>query len=697
METPALEAGRTIAHPDPAEIPRARILIVDDDERNALAITTVLEELGQDLVVARSGEEALRQLLTGDFALILLDLHMPGMDGYETAALIRARRRSQHIPIVFLTAVFRDESHLMQAYASGAVDMVFKPVDPFVLKTKVSVFVQLHLKQAEAAREAELRHHLQEENFRVRTEKLLAEQQLRRTQERQETILKSLAVCFHSRATEPPFATLFASDAIEKLTGFKPARFTADAEFGMARVHPEDVERLRGCLRDAVSTGSYSCEFRWQCQDGSYRTFLDQGVIAAAVNDQGTEIVGTLLDVTDLRLLEEQFVQAQKMEAVGQLTGGIAHDFNNLLTVILGNLDLISRRVTDERLLRQIGAMRHAAERGQSLTGQLLAFSRRQNLSPQTLDVNRLITRFQPLIHHAIGESVSLETQVCAEEVLCDVDPAQLETALLNLVVNARDAMPNGGTLTVSVGFLADDDELLTDCPGDAKGPWFALTVEDTGTGMTQDVIARAFEPFYTTKDVGYGSGLGLSQVYGFVRQSGGFVAIRSTVGAGTRLSICLPVSTKLPTPSVEQGAVTSIAQARTERVLLVEDDSAVLALGIEMLADLGYAVTTASDANSALEILRRGDRIDIIFSDVVMPGGKSGVQLAEEAQSIRPGIGILLTSGYTGEALSRHTGGEASLPVLAKPYRQQELAARLREVLESSSLSGGSERMQQP
>src|SRR5688572_11837567 len=272
------------AYPVAEPVPKARILVVDDDERNAFAITTALEDLGQILVVARSGEEALKQLLRQDFAVILLDLHMPGMDGYETAALIRARQRSRHIPIVFLTAVFRDDSHLLQAYSAGAVDMVFKPVDPFILKSKVSVFVDLYLKQAEVRREAELRHRLQEENFRVRTEKLIAEQALQRSEQRQEAILQSLPVCFHSRAAEPPFPALFVSSTVERLTGFPPQQFLNDPEFGLSRVHPEDVHRVTEALQGAMTTGVYACEFRWRGADDTYRVLLDQGVLAPPVD-----------------------------------------------------------------------------------------------------------------------------------------------------------------------------------------------------------------------------------------------------------------------------------------------------------------------------------------------------------------------------------------------------------------------------
>jgi signal transduction histidine kinase len=673
--------------PQEPGLPRATILVVDDDERNALALTTVLQELGQTLVVAHSGEEALRYLLTEDVAVILLDVHMPGMDGYETAELIRARKRTRHIPIVFLTAVFRDDSHLLQAYSAGAVDMVFKPVDPFILKSKVSIFVDLYLKQAEIQREAELRSRLQEENFRVRTEKILAEQALRRSEERQEAILDSLPVCFHARSTEPPYAASFVSSNVEQLTGFPAHRFVDDPEFGLSRVHPEDVARVAQAFRDAVATGAYSCEFRWRCADDSFRVLLDQGVLAPP--EQGRqEIFGTILDITEQRLLQQQLVQAQKMEAVGQLTGGIAHDFNNLLTVVLGNIDLLGRRFgTDERAQRQLSAMRHAAERGQSLTGQLLAFSRRQRLRPESLDVNALVRGFEPLIRRAIGENIAVETIIGADPAVCEVDASQLETTLLNLAVNARDAMPEGGTLRITVRRVEHDADLAIRHSDATPGPWIVLSMDDTGSGMSREVLNRAFEPFFTTKEPGKGSGLGLSQVYGFVRQSGGFVTLTSSVGAGTQLSIYLPPSSKPMTMPRFVQPVEPATRARSETVLLVEDDAAVLAVAIEMLTDLGYRVITASDAGGALEILRRGRPVDLIFTDVVMPGGKTGVQLADEARALRPQIKVLLTSGYTGEALARHQPNHSDWPIIAKPFRQPDLAASIRKILEGDAL----------
>jgi response regulator RpfG family c-di-GMP phosphodiesterase len=263
--------------PEPDAPLRAKVLIVDDDERNAFAACQALEELGHELIVARSGEEALRHLLFEDIALILLDLHMPGMDGYETAALIRARRRTSRIPIVFLTAVFRDEAHLFQAYSAGAVDVVFKPVDPFILRSKVSVLVDLHLKNQELQRQSEHRRRLLEENFQVKREKLSAERALRQTQERQQAILASLPIVFTARAIEPPFAPIFVSDSVKRLTGFAAERFTREPGFGAGRIHPDDVERVVETVSRARQSGAYACEFRWKCADGQYRSFLDQG------------------------------------------------------------------------------------------------------------------------------------------------------------------------------------------------------------------------------------------------------------------------------------------------------------------------------------------------------------------------------------------------------------------------------------
>jgi signal transduction histidine kinase len=658
---------------------RARILIVDDDERNLFAATSALEELDCEIVQARSGEEALKQLLSEEFAVILLDLHMPGMDGYETAAFIRQRKRTSRVPIVFLTAVFRDEAHIFQAYSAGAVDVVFKPIDPFILRSKVQVLVDLHNKTLEAQTEAEHRQRLLEENIRVQREKAQAERALRRSQERQQAILQSLPMVFHSRSAEPPFQPLFLSNNAQALTGFTAEALVAKPDLASSRIHPDDLPMVIKAVSGAVQSGDYSCEFRWLHADGDYRRFLDQGVLAPAVETGAApEIWGALLDVTEQRSLEEQLAQARKMEAVGQLTGGVAHDFNNLLTVIIGNLDLLARRADlDQRAQRQFGAMRYAAERGSALTRQLLAFSRRQHLSPVALDVNDLIANFAPLLKQAVGEAVTVQLDLEPRELCAEVDSAQLETALLNLAVNARDAMPRGGPLTIETRMLSEAPQGVD---GHAEG-WVRIGIKDSGVGIAPAALERIFEPFFTTKDVGKGSGLGLSQVYGFVQQSGGQITVESEPGSGSSFSLFLKLSAKPVEAAPAPRPALSPKPARG-RLLVVEDDQDVLAVTLEMLSELGYEVATATDAAGALEQIENGAPIDLLFSDVVMPGGCSGAELAHRALAIRPGLKVLLGSGYLGEAGSLV---DDAFEMIDKPYERSTLAARLAAMLEET------------
>jgi HAMP domain-containing protein/CheY-like chemotaxis protein len=408
---------------------------------------------------------------------------------------------------------------------------------------------------------------------------------------------------------------------------------------------------------------------------------VSKGDLTRSITVEASGEVAALKD--NINQMIRNLVQAKKMEAVGQLTGGIAHDFNNLLTVILGNTDLLIRRnAGDDRLQRQFLAIRHAAERGQALTQQLLAFSRRQHLRPQTLDVNTLVRQFEALIRRAVGESIRLEIAQTDKPLVCEVDPSQLEAALLNLAVNSRDAMPKGGSLAIALKYIERDEGLVSQHGASSSGPWIEISVEDSGTGMPKDVLDRAFEPFFTTKEIGKGSGLGLSRVYGFVRQSGGFVTLASNIGVGTRLSIYLPPSEEPIDEPCTLNELRGVSAVRTGTVLVVEDDATVLALVIEMLSDLGFRVITASDAHGALEIIRRGEPIDLIFSDIVMPGGKTGVELAVEARDFLPDVKILLTSGYPGEALAHHHSKQSEWPIISKPFRQTELAGRLQQLL---------------
>jgi signal transduction histidine kinase/DNA-binding response OmpR family regulator len=600
---------------------------------------------------------------------------MPGMDGYETAELLRQRRRTRDTPIVFLTAVFRDEAHLFQAYSAGAIDVVFKPVDPFILRSKVSLLIDLHLKTAALRQEAENRLRLLDENARIHAEKLTAERRLRLSQERQEAILRSLPIVFHSRTAEAPYAPLFVSDSVAGLTGFPPERFVDEPGFGVGRIHPEDVAVVADAHARALETGVYQCEYRWRHADGTYVSLLDQGVLAPAEEGGPPAIFGTLIDNTERRSLEEQLAHARRMEAVGQLTGGVAHDFNNLLTVVLGNVGLLAKANLTARQQRQLDAVRHATERGRSLTQQLLAFSRRQHLSPVVLEVGALIASFAPLLRQAVGEAVTVTLDLDPARLNANVDPAQLESALLNLAVNGRDAMPGGGVLTIATRLL--DAAAAAGRDGLASGEWIEIEVSDTGCGMAADMLERVFEPFFTTKEVGKGSGLGLSQVYGFVRQSGGHVSLESTPGEGSRFRLYLAPSADVAAPTPAPAPAMAVVGG-AEKILAVEDDPAVLGLTVEMLKGLGYTVVTAPNAAKAMKVLRAHPDVDLIFSDMVMPGGVSGLQLARQARKLRPDVHVLLTSGFVGEP-----GCTNEFPLINKPYEEHLLAARLRELLD--------------
>jgi signal transduction histidine kinase/HAMP domain-containing protein len=381
------------------------------------------------------------------------------------------------------------------------------------------------------------------------------------------------------------------------------------------------------------------------------------------------------------RLVEEQLHQSQKMEAVGRLTGGIAHDFNNLLVVISGNLELIEDRATEKDAVQRLAAAaRKAAERGASLTTQLLAFSRRQKLNPKPVCAGNLIREFQDLIRRAVGKDC--EVKLVADDRLwpCHVDPAHLETALLNLALNGRDAMPGGGTLKIEVRNVTLREDTIA---GVAAGPYVRLSVTDTGCGMAPETLDRVFEPFFTTKEVGRGTGLGLSMVYGFVRQSSGHVAIESTVGAGTTVSLHLPKSTQAPDVAMNDVQVKDVP-AGSGRVLVVEDDEDVLDVTSVMLREFGYHVVCARNAAEAIHILTSGKQFDLLFSDVVMPPGITGVELAREAKRLCGDIKVLLTSGNTAEVLARY-GAEDEFPIIGKPFRRVDLAQYLRLVMRAA------------
>ncbi|WP_426266379.1 response regulator [Sphingomonas sp. LHG3443-2] len=534
----------------------ASLLIVDDLDENLLALEALLRADHLTFLRARSGEEALELLLKHDVALALLDVQMPGMDGFELAEFMRGNERSRRVPIIFVTAGSGDTHRRFRGYEAGAVDFIQKPIEPDVLRSKVGVFVDLHQQR---------------------------------------------------------LALASAADQLE----IQVRERTGELELALSRLKEEVADRERA---------------------------------------------------------EASLRQSQKMEAVGQLTGGIAHDFNNMLTGIIGSLDMMRRRLADERydgLQRYVDTALGSAERAAALTHRLLAFARRQPLDPRPLDVAAVLQSAAQLVSHALPEKITLRLDIAEGLPHALADSNQLENAVLNLAVNARDAMPDGGELVISAARADPADAALPQGPGD----YLLIKVTDTGEGMAPEVLDKVFEPFFTTKPLGQGTGLGLSMVYGFAQQSGGTVRIHSKQGEGTSISLYLPASQAAAT--AEHHAPAPAVAGAGERVLVVEDEDAVRMLVREVLEELDYEAVEIADPAAALPCLASEERIDLMISDIGMPG-INGRELADEARRLRPGLPILFITGYAEHATTLTDFLDPGMALITKPFSLERLAASI-------------------
>jgi PAS domain S-box-containing protein len=654
----------------PEEPERARVLLVDDDDRNLLALKTVLEDLGE-VVLARSGDEALRHLLKGDFAVILLDVYMPGMDGYETAQIIRNREQTKSIPIVFLSAVNKEAEHLMRGYSMGAVDYVFKPVDPVILRSKVAVFVDLFDKTREVEIKARHEQALLDATLRANSERLRAEQELRRAEQRQAAIIQSLPmVLYLERCDAHPRRPNYVSGDLQAVIGFTHEQVLGEPNIWAERLHPEDRDRVIAAMEARRKSGRSSVEYRWRCADGSYKHFLDQAVLLKDADGKPVEFAGTLTDISEQRSLETQLIQAQKMDAIGKLTGGIAHDFNNLLAAVIGGLSLIEKKANLQAdHLRILGMTKRAAEQGTELVKRLLAFARRQTLEPQAIDLGSLRETVSDLLTHTLGGLVHIDWQI--ENGAWDVlaDRAQLELALVNLIINARDAMPDGGTIVVSAqnGTVETGDESGLD-----TGDYVRIAISDTGSGIAPEDLEKVMDPFFTTKAMGKGSGLGLSMVYGFARQSNGAFRIESALGTGTAAELLLPRAREAPRK--EAPPAPARKRRRTSRklsILLVDDHAHVRSTTAAVLGDFGHRVVEATDGSDALRVLREDCAFDLLITDYAMPH-LSGTDLLRAAQNICPQVPALIVTGYAEADAIRDR--PRHVEILQKPFTAEAL-----------------------
>jgi len=463
------------------------------------------------------------------------------------------------------------------------------------------------------------------------------------------------------------------------LLGYRPEEMIGRSARGF--LYPDDLDRTRNEMRLARRGRLMrNFESRYVHKDGRPVPLAWTGIWSDA--EQQHFFIGR--DMSERNAAEERLRRAQRLEAIGQLTGGIAHDFNNLLTVVIGNLDLLHGRLgADAKAAAFAETALNAALRGAALTHQLLAFARRQPLDAKVIDINARVAAVMALLQRTLGEQIEIATALAPDLWTALADPTQLESALVNLAINARDAMPGGGRLLIETENKQIDENYVAKNFDAAPGDYVMLSVSDTGTGMPAEIVARVFEPFFTTKPAGEGTGLGLSMVYGFVKQSQGHVQIYSEVGHGTSVRLYLPRAHKDADAAVEPSP-TALPMARAnERILAVEDNPDVRKVVVAQLDELGYRVIEAANGEAAIEIIENGEAFDLLFTDVVMPGGMNGYDLARAARRLRPGIKVLLTSGFPKAPGHSASGADEFRHLLIKPYRRAELAAKIRAVLD--------------
>ncbi len=660
------------------EFETGRILIVDDSPDNLRVLSQILRARGHDVYPAKRGELAIRAAQATLPELVLLDVVMPGMDGYEVCRRLKEDDRLVHVPVIFISGKTESIDKVM-GFSMGAVDFVTKPFSAEEVIARVDTHLKLY--QYQVALSAEI-----EERKRVEQALREAEAVARKAAE-----IADLRF-FDAMDSTPDMVRLYDSDDRVIYQNVVARQRSLDL-LGHDFLGATFEEFHRALLSRGFLTQAVGREEEWlkRCMQRHSKPPSVTRVQVSDVTSHWHEIRelrtpdgGTLVitvDITESVQREEQLRQAQKMEAVGQLTAGVAHDFNNLLTVISGNAGLLADQLGAEH--SRLNALTRAARRGAELTQRLLAFSRKQVLRPESLNANNLLADTTDLLGRTLGEHIEIETVTAASLWNCEVDSAQLENALINLAINARDAMPDGGKLTMETANTRLDEHYAAAQADVSPGQYVMLAITDSGCGMSPENLKHVFEPFFTTKPLGSGSGLGLSMVYGFVKQSGGHISIYSEEGDGTTIKLYLPRSSEVEAAKPKQ-ALDDVPTAHGETVLLVEDDEDVRDFTVFLLTGLGYRTIEAATGAAALEQLETAHDVDLLVTDVVLAGGMNGRELATEAKRRLPRTKVLYMSGYTENAIVHQGRLDSDAEFLQKPFDREDFARALRRVLDS-------------
>ena len=675
--------------------PDGRILVVAPRGRDADVIAKLLARRNAEVEVCPDMAALSASIDSSACAAVITEESMAGADVAPLFAWIEDQPSWSDFPLIVLAtkqAGPRPEKAARIIEQLGNVILLERPINAETLMSAVTSVLRSRRRQLQAKRHLAEREVAQEA---LREANSTLEARVAERTREVEAAREKLTFALDSAGMSTWDFDLIRktgrrSQPFMPVIGDDDMGFAWDKDSFLAHLLPEDVALVRASFAAALTTGHLDIECRTRRSGGDVRWIAAKGRVEYDEQRSPVRMAGVVRDITSQRATEDALRQAQKMEAIGQLTGGVAHDFNNLLTVVVGGLDMIIRRPEQtDRVKRLAHSAMKAAQRGEQLTQQLLAFSRKQMLRPQTINANRLLADFKALGQQAAGAGIELAYDFEPALDPIRTDPALFESAILNLIVNARDAM-DGGSSGTKISISSRNQRLTSADVADygvPPGAYVMVSVRDGGSGMSPETMTRVFEPFFTTKDVGKGSGLGLAQVYGFVRSAGGYVAVESELGVGTTFRLYFPRSSDplgVDQVLASAGPKPLLGGSGGETVLLVEDDEEVLKMAIESLEELSYSVVVARTAREALVHLNRPTRIDILFSDVVMPGGMSGAQLLVEARRVRPGLKVLLTSGYVADMEEGRMLGDVA--VLDKPYRREELARSLQVALTGSA-----------
>lgn len=656
---------------------KIRILIVDDRPENLTALEALLGDMGYDLVRALSGNEALRLSLKHTFALVLLDVQMPDMDGFETAELLRANPKTRSLPIMFVTAGMKALNYQFKGYDIGAVDYLTKPIEPSVLRSKVRVFCELHAQRLDLEwREATLG-----ELVKQRTEVLVqTAESLLESRERYRSAFEQTAIGIAHVSIEGDI--LQANPVYCSMLGYAQNELEGKNLRDLASSDSIIEDQVKMQLMREGKIHDYTLEQHCYRKDGSPVWIKITASLARDKSGIPEYFIRVAEDITENRSLKEQLQQSQKMEAVGLLAGGIAHDFNNILSVIMGYATMLSMKLGgDENLTGYLDNLLAATEKAASLTRGLLAFSRKQEIRLQLTDLNELLNRTSHLLGRVIREDIQLDIKLCSSPLTVNVDAGQIEQVLMNLVTNARDAMPEGGDLRVSTELVELDATFVKSHGFGAPGRYALFCVTDTGKGIDQKTIQQIFDPFFTTKEIGKGTGLGLSIVYGIISQHNGHIKVYSEPGFGTTFKVYLPLHTGAGT--VQSQPPLAPPRGGSESILLAEDDDLIRVMEAQILRDYGYKVYTAQDGQEALQLFQQHrDEISLVLLDVIMPR-LNGSQLYRKIAALRPGIKAIFITGYTADMIELKGLSQHDVDIISKPAPPQELARKVRQTLD--------------